>query len=62
MYRIQGKLADGTDSDLWIKARLVGTCTKRSLYGHYLSDGKCIQCGITSAQLDAKFKRLAPKS
>ena len=39
------------------KLSLTGSCTRRSKYGHWLMDGRCIECGITSKQLAAKFPK-----
>lgn len=31
--------------------------TKRSLYGHYFIDEKCIDCGLTKKEFSLKFVR-----
>lgn len=37
-----------TDWRLWVKAKLMGRCSKRSRYGHWFVEGKCIECGKTT--------------
>jgi len=50
-------MATDTKGDLSIKSDLMGHCTKKDLYGHWFTDGKCIECGLTKAEFSRRFSK-----
>jgi hypothetical protein len=43
-------------TDLKVKAAMLGACSPKSLGGHYLIGGICIECGISREDLARLWK------